>query len=759
MGVLDTVAGLWRSPPSLSAAVSSPARIAPPLSPQAVPGGGNVSGRLMFEPNAELRDQAGFGRAGTYDVGQWESISLTNPYVTAGLDFVVSPVADARIDIEPPKGIAEAQARAMTDFLRWNLTEHLTLTALLEQAARGFLLSGFSLFEPVYEVVENELLPGRKGFALKDLQQCLPNSLHPNPWLEDETGHLTGIRQLGPRGGAMQWLDVTLLAAHVLLFSWKRKANNWAGESQFRSVWYIAGKVMPTLLKLVGVSLQREAAGIPAATAEDPKTPLSESQRVELIELFANSAFHESSGVVMPPGWDIEWIYSPGANKGHVLDAYNALGLVVLQQLSAQQLVLGTGATGSRSVGEVHDARSMAFVRSVLRFSARVLNGTPGDAHTGLVRRLIDFNFGPQVAYPTVKLTPQRPELSPTEMAAAAAQGKTAGLLTVTPCDENTFRERLGFSPIDEEQRAAAKEAARLAAPAPFGAPETPADEPPPAKASLKASAPRAAWQPWRPLRASEKNLQLTALDAYLTKRREDFEKRAKPVVVGMLAMAAPAIQSAMADGSVTPAEVAAVPLDEARLKKLIAGFLAETRQAGSNFVRDELKAGTLKAAEEEQDDRDAEQQAKQDADEVTDAEGERLRKRMVNRLRSELEREAIDTLRTGGDASEVVSRTVSRQIDSGAFKADAGSVTAKVFNVGRDEAARLLGGVESCEYSAILDNGTCDVCRAADGTVVKFNSSEHDALTPPNRDCAGGDGCRCLWVYLPGTGSDGEDE
>lgn len=123
----------------------------------------------------------------------------------------------------------------------------------------------------------------------------------------------------------------------------------------------------------------------------------------------------------------------------------------------------------------------------------------------------------------------------------------------------------------------------------------------------------------------------------------------------------------------------------------------------------------------------------------------------MMNRLRSELEDEAIDVIRTGGDAAEVVSRTVQRQLDSGAFRSDASLLTSRALNVGRDEAARIMGGVDEVEYSAILDNETCQPCMDMDETRAEFGSPEHDAMLPPNRDCDGGSRCRCILVFVKG--------
>lgn len=768
---------------SLQAASGELARVAATAAPtkvEGLDGGGNLGGRLYFEPNSELREQAGYGRAGTYDIGQWKQIALSNPFVTAGLDHVLRPVADARVDVEAAPeeslgaGLTVEQAALHAAFVAWCL-ERYELRRINKQAAAGALLSGFSMFEPVAELVDCPLL-GRPAFALKDAPQRLPNSLDPSAWVVDADGRLTAVLQQAPRGDG-QWVRKPLAAERILLFSWKREAQNFAGESQLRSVWYIAGKVMPTLLKLAGVTLQREGSGIPVAVSTDPNAELTPAQREELVDLLANATFHESMSLVMPRGWDIKWVFSPGANKGHILEAWKSLGLVVLQQLGAQQIHLGTDSTGSRSVGETHDARSMAMVREVLSFLADVLNGTRGEVHEGLVRRLVDWNFGPQPAYPKVKLTAQRPELSPADLANAAKVAKEAGLFTPRLDDENSFRERAGFAPITEEEREKNKPAPIL----PFGAPPAaPVDDeqvPPAAGAGekdadsrstssasnrrLTASAQRGGWVPWRPLRASEQRMELASIDEYLTKQRDEYERQARLQVLAMLAMAAPAIQSAMADGKVTPEEVAAVPLDEKRLLEGNRRYLAAVRAKGAEYARRELASGEplRAAAEDEQDDKGGGNAAEviEEADEVMEAQVKALTRRQLNRLRGELEREAIDTLRTGGDASEVVERTVLRQVETGAFKADAGTVTAKVLNVGRDEAARIMGGVASVELTAILDASTCDACRSLDGATAPFNSPEHDRLLPPVRDCAGADNCRCLLAFIPAT--DGGDE
>lgn len=737
------------------------------------------SGDILAESNAKLTYQQAYGQVGTRSWGEWEDILRTNPFVAAALDFVVAPIRDARLGIEAADETPEARAQA--DFVKWNFESGMEpgFQAFLDGAARGMLNAGFSLFEPVFRQVKHEALPGGVGYGLKRVAERLPNTMAFNAWLETPDGtELRAVKQRGPRGG--KWVDVEIPAEKLLLFTWGRSGNNYAGFSVWRPVWYVA-QIQKELLRLVGVTYQREGAGVPVASAADINAPLTSEQRDQLAELLANLVYHENAHAVMPPGWKLDWLFSGGANKGHVLDAWRQLGTVILQQVSAQQLALGMSDTGSRSVGETHDARAMSFVQGVVAILEGALNGIGSRPYTGLVRRLVDANWGPQEKYPKLTLTLKRPQLAPGERVNAMKSAVDGGIITLTADDENVVREELGLAPIDAAERDALKEAKRALAPPAFGLPPVKKEAPegdeageveddekeaaeglPPPKA--KASARRGPWVPSRPLRATEKRLALESIDGFFATQRDAFEALVRPAVVEALVRAQPSLTKAMADGN--PDEVATMPLDFARLEAAVAEFLATARKAGQREVVAEVRRGkgekvaeerraeeapSLKAAEEEEDDQRAKdrQEAEEDADDVLEAQKKALVRRMANRLRSELESEAIDVLRTGGDASEVVTRTVSRQLETGAFKADAGSVLTRAFNVGRDEAARVMGGVSQVEYSAVLDGRQCIPCNGMDGKRAPFGSSEHDAMLPPNRDCAGGGNCRCLVVYL----------
>lgn len=731
-----------------------------------VDGIGNFAGDLFTENNTKLLYAEAYGTPGTRAWGEWEKLLRTNPFVAMGMDFVGGHIRDARVGVKPAEGVADAQRHA--DFVLWALTEAMEpgIAEVNQQMVEG-LTPGFALHELVWGNVSSPLLPGGSGYAVVRMAERLPSTLAHNAW-HVQGGDLSYVRQQGPADDGT-WRTAEIPAEKLQLATWKRKGNNFAGYSVWRPGWYLA-RIQEQLLKLAGISLVREGAGIPTAVSNgDRGAKLTPSQRKKLQRLLENLVFHENAAVVMPAGWDIKWVYSPGANKGHVLDAWQQLGQCLLQLVQAQQLVLGVNGTGSRSVGDTHDAQSMAFIQGVASWLEGVWNGVGRRRYTGVVKKLIDANFGPQVAYPRLTLTLKRAQLDPKTRMDAMGSAVSAGALTITVEDENAVREDLGLAPIDPAVREAEKaKKAALAPKLPGSHPEPDKDEQggppdadeddakPPAKLGADVRTPR------REPRPSERVLDFGGISRLLDSAPLDFEARARPIVTEMLVAAAPAISAAMADGKIVPAELATLPLDTSRLEAMADAYLSSVREAGNRQVVRELrrdgadgllekradgKPGVRLAAGDE----DERGEAIDDADEVQAAELNALVRRVANRLRGELEREAIDVLRTGGDAREVVSRTVVRQLETGAFKADAGTVTARIMNVGRDEAARVMGGVTTVERSALLDSGTCAVCEAKDGDTAEFGSPEHDRLVPPERDCQGGGRCRCLLVYRQG--------
>jgi hypothetical protein len=766
--------------------------LAPSTSEKGITGTANFYGDLLTESNAKLIHEQAFGAPGARTWGEWEKILMTDPAVHMGVEFVVAQLRDALVQVEPAdeefmpdQDLAQRQA----DFVRWNLFEALEpgWSDLIQQCVRGTLSAGFCLHELVAKQVKHPLLQNGTGYRLAKMSERLPVSIHPLGWLEKD-GDLDRVRQQGyDNSGASKWQTPELPADVLQLISWNRTGNNYLGHSAFRSVWYLC-KIREQLAKLVGITLTREGAGVPVAVTTDPNKELSPEQRKDTETLLANLVFHENASVVMPAAWDLKWVYSPGANKGHVVDAYNNLGLVILQQVQAQQLGLGVHNTGSRAVGQTHDTSSDNFVLGVAATLEGAFNGVGDRRYQGTIPKLVRWDFGEQAAYPKLTIGLKQAKLQPDLLATALAAMRTAKCITVWRCtDENTLREKLGFERIDDDEFDAQQEKAdklteqltKLPPPGapplppgapphqlPPGAPKSPA--PPDEKKARRASG--QAFEPRRPLRPAEMHCAWQEMDDFLDKSKESFERGAKPIVVAMLTRALPDVKSALADRD--PGELADVPLDTKPLEDFIGTWLKGVSAEGYRQVASEFRKQAAAArphmgasSDEEKDTEPSpsdEPSSSEDSQMLLEAQQRQLARRLEARIRAQLEDEGIDVIRTGGDAHEVVSGVVTDTIEAKTLQADAGVVVTKAFNMGREQFAQEHGdAIESVELSALLDDATCSYCEQHDGDEFDFDSEQHDAMTPPLRDCDGGNRCRCLLVYnfkKPGE-DDGEDE
>jgi hypothetical protein len=731
----------------------------------------NWRGDLQVESNAKLIYQLAYGQAGSRTWGEWERLIRTDPDVSRALEFTAAQLRDARVDVvEAPEDMMKDRAlsKAQADFVRWNLLEALEpgWSDVIQQMTRGPLGYGFSIHEEVMAQCQHILLPGGSGYKLAKLAQRLPVTIEPNGWLE-ENGELKTIQQQGEKDG--QWARVSLPANQVVLISWNRDGNNYLGFSAFRSVWYIC-RIREQMLRAINVGTMREACGIPIATM-DKDVVLTEAQRGELFKLLANNVFNEHAACVMPAGVSMEWVYSPAANKGHVIELWEKLGLAVLGQLQAQQVALGTSNTGSRAVGEVHDSVANAFAEGVVANIEAAINGVGNRPYTGLLRKLVMANWGPQQAYPKLKLTLKQAKLSAQDFATAGKTMRDGKLITVWRLeDENGAREKLGMSSITEDEWDEAQAKSEAAAAALAKSLEQSQTQPPKPGEQSQTKSPKpgaqdeakkfSLWAPRREVRDSEKPVAFAAIASFLDDARDNFERGARPLVVELLAKAMPDIREAMKDGN--PDEVATLSLDTKRLEAFIGDFISRARAEGFRQLKAEKKRGQAGrgelrtepvklASEEERDDEVAQSEIDQhvaENDKVLEAKRKKLLRDMERRLRRDIESEAIDVVRTGGQVDEVASNVIADQLDTGAFRGDAGSVLMTAFNMGRDDFMAEYGDeVEGVELSSLLDENTCEHCDSMDGEEFDFGSAGYEENTPPLRECDGGNKCRCLYT------------
>jgi hypothetical protein len=75
---------------------------------------------------------------------------------------------------------------------------------------------------------------------------------------------------------------------------------------------------------------------------------------------------------------------------------------------------------------------------------------------------------------------------------------------------------------------------------------------------------------------------------------------------------------------------------------------------------------------------------------------------------------------------------------------------TSEAFNYGRSLAIKLyIDEIDRAQYSAILDESTCQECEKLDGREWPIDSPEVAKYAGGNPNCLGGGRCRCLLVYI----------
>lgn len=122
---------------------------------------------------------------------------------------------------------------------------------------------------------------------------------------------------------------------------------------------------------------------------------------------------------------------------------------------------------------------------------------------------------------------------------------------------------------------------------------------------------------------------------------------------------------------------------------------------------------------------------------------------RVVNDVQSRLISSAqrLSLVGTTGDSLITAVQTEMNAGSVSYIERTAQGLANRVISIGRsDEAEERADEWNRITYSAILDLNTCGPCSDADGE-ESDNGSDLEAV--PNASCAGGDYCRCFWVYI----------
>lgn len=646
----------------------------------------------------------------------YEQMRRSDAQVRATLQACKLPIRGAEWTVVAPEDASPVEQEA-TDFVEHNLFERVNFEAAIENALL-MLDFGCAAHEDVWEIDGGQV-------CLKRLAPRLPLTFY--RWItKPGTDDLAWLDQMGYRAGS--YVNVSIPAGKLALFTFQQEGANYAGQSLLRAVyqhWY----TKQALYAVDAIGCERNGMGVPVITMGEGA---KKEDRVAATDWVQKLIVHEKTGLVLPPGWTFKLEGVTGTLRDPK-DSIQHHNMMIAMAALNQFMVMGQGqhSSGNRSLGETMSDFFFMGLQATANLIAQVFNETT-------VRRLVDFNFPGVVNYP--RLVPQRiMALKFEAIVDALSKLGTAGMMTPDPDLEAWLREQVGAPEKPEDWAAAAPgtEAVPAKDLKPGAAAAAAAEKEEEKEVRASAAAQDVPGNLRRAPRGAECHLALTEIVSGLDKGRDD--------VAAALRAARSRIQAEVVNKLVnTPVrrmhQVSIAP--DAKLIAEVEAILGGVKDFGQQQVAGErARQGMTDAAT-------VRMAAKREALGVY-ADG--VVSEFQNGLTARAANVALDHMRRPLDATKgEVIRSIESDLDDQSDKwvdAVASKGANESFADGRDAGyEQYKDEIGSVIYSALLDINTCEQCAGADGAEAATPDGIPDV---PNPDCDGGDKCRCVHVYV----------
>ena len=265
----------------------------------------------------------------------------------------------------------------------------------------------------------------------------------------------------------------------------------------------------------------------------------------------------------------------------------------------------------------------------------------------------------------------------------------------------------------------------------------------------------------WRPLRPAERHVALRQIAGTI----DDQKDRVMRILIATrndwMSQLAPQIHAVFEAG---PEAILHVEIPDAWLEgpqRALLKVMGHLFQAGRQTAGDEIERQMEEAKLHRAPETLREQPiTAAEIDAIVNSRTRLLITRLKNTTEEAAHQIAIDLYRVRGpqdlaldDVVGLMSE-VGERVERDARLLAGGSVT-ESFNLGRDFTFHeVKDQIATMEYSAILDQNTCEACASADGEQMQLDSDEYLDLLPPLRSsrfgpCEGMGRCRCIMIAV----------
>lgn len=396
-----------------------------------------VNGFIESDYNAKL--------AGTTGLATYDKMRKSDAQVRASLQVCKLPILATEWYIEPAKneeGEVDEEQQEIADFLEEALFER------MEQDWQSYLTEvltcldfGFSVFEKVYTADDED-----DRIWLKRIASRKQTTIE--KW-ETENG-AAGITQTltskvnNPESPNFGKSRVSIPASKLLLFSFQKEGDNYAGVSVLRSAyrhWYMKDR----LYQFDAVKHERQGVGIPYIKLPKGHT---DKDKTEARKILKNIRVNEQGGVILPnPDWEFGFADLQAGNTSDMWKSIDHHNREIVKNVLAQFLELGNTESGSRALSEDQSDFFLLSEEALANLIEEVHNRF-------LVRELVDLNFTTD-AYPKLR----HRKLGSVDYATLSSTLSTlgsAGMLTADEDLETWVRQAIDLPPkmpVDETEQ------------------------------------------------------------------------------------------------------------------------------------------------------------------------------------------------------------------------------------------------------------------------------------------------------------------
>ncbi len=612
--------------------------------------------------------------------------------------ILTMPILSNPYTIEPADDSAEAKKQA--DFVNECLTLpphqggmstpfHLVIADMLRA-----VLEGWRGYEKVFTLRDGKVV----------YSKIAPRDNQITTIMQDDRGGFNGLRQYAYIGQSYKM--VTIPVQYSFVFTFGKENHPLYGESAFLSAFYHYDK-KHRLYYLGNQAAQQFA--IPPKKVTAPANAKQESLDTVVD---AVGALSTNSTVGLPAGFEADTLTAAGKfDVMPLIDHHNA---EMARSVMAHFMMLGTGSEGgSWALSKDQTDMFVLALRSVMHSIEEHINSY-------IIPDLIEYNFEKPL-YPSFDF--------------ADITEQTQSLLK--EISMTVMEKRPEGIPDWLIQELMAKLSAHLGIDVPkvSKADKTTADTAMSRKPHRAHKLAEGKW--FRPLTPAEKKVNFAGIQRKYTQLEQDFVNAAKPTWDTITADTIKALRKLLEKKDYKALDSFEIPgLDSYR--KVLIEQMMEAYNYAKNGAADEMER---KAPATKNTTRDL---IKQQAQAIVDKQTAELLFQVRNLVNTALRKNQLSMDLSIGDVLSAFGTFMSGYFSD---KVGLGGATgiAIAVNAGRDDVfTTYRDTISKYQYSAILDELTCDICADLDGSIVDESEYRETDWMPPIHL-----NCRCLWVEI----------